>query len=342
MNKIKQSWHRVINSASDIRVLEANPIAGTPPVIGNGTSFDLFTAWTATNFCKIHPFADSFSASQLVSFEKQSVKANATPFSTGSPAPFDGKDFDVTTTVGIAQNPDTIVTITSASQERGQIIDVTVGTLPLAGSKVIVRLVYTDITRDATDFIQGNIVKLIDFTILATDTPTIVATRIRERLKELANSEYGSRNLYLDRMNVTSTGAVVTIDFGRPNFTFDIYTLPIDSSNGQTELPVTKAFNTTVYGGRSAKPFSGVLNYKWMQRHVQTNSGRFDQNDGTTKFLPIDGVYYVQYNIVYRHESTDENQPHTINAVQQHNVEIELFVHPSLTAVIAQLDAIGV
>lgn len=312
----------IINKDSQLQLLEANPVAGVPPVIGEGTSKDDFDGWTATNFVHILPLSAQFPLSALRVVRKTVVApTNALLVNVNSDPPVLGSQNNVVL--------NRIAESTLVRRESGQTTTLTINAVPPVGSICQLYLWQREMDRNDIESQIGDKRFAIQLEVKPTHTtPALFATYIAQKLEETFEQRY-NQNF---KLNITVAGAVITIT-GRVGYSFDLSTV-----NGITDVNIVDINSTKVI---TIPAFYSVNNYKWLRSYINSVDGWYNLNTGETDFFPIDGLYYTSYHIEYETTSTDEHQQGTINAVQTHRHEVVIYVNPTLTNLITKLDLIG-
>lgn len=315
---------KVINTIDQIRVLEANPVAASVPVIGEGTSFDDFDGFTATNFVQIVPFSQPFSLSQLRSIRRTTVKADNLPYPTPASLHYSA------TTNGSQHNPalNRFATTTEVRRASAQTSTITVNTLPLVGSEVMVTISFRDLDRSGIESQYGSVNVLVQLIVRTGDTLNSFTQRLRDTIAQAFQSHYN-----YNRKLVSSVAAnVITLSGQKTGLEFKVYSGETDIIS-HTALDITE--NITV------PSFVGVNDFNWLRKYIKTNEGMYELNMGETDFMPTAGQYYTSYFIKFDQPSTQEHQSGSINVVQNHLIEYDLYVNSALTSVITKLDLIG-
>lgn len=312
----------IINNDTQMRVLEANPVAGVEPVIGEGTSFDDFDGFTATNFVNIVPLASQFPLSALRTIRKTVVAPTSALLS----------EINYATPVAGSQNNPTLnreANSTIVRRGSGQTTTLTINAVPPVGSFCQVEISQRDTERNDIESQIGEKRFSIYLEVKATHTtPALFADYIAKKIEETLELK-DNQNF---KMSVTVAGAVITL-VSRVGYKFGIYS---DSSPFSVD---TVAIDST--SATTIPAFYGVNNFKWLRKNVQSMDGWYSLVNGDTEFFPIDGVHYTSYFIEYETTSTQEHQQGTIDAVQTHRHELQIYVNPALTALITKLDLIG-
>lgn len=315
---------KVINTIDQIRVLEANPVAASVPVIGEGTSFDDFDGFTATNFVQIVPFSQPFSLSQLRSIRRTTVKADNLPYPTPASLHYSA------TTNGSQHNPasNRFATTTEVRRASAQTSTITVNALPLVGSEVMVTISFRDLDRSGIESQYGSVNVLVQLIVRTGDTLNSFTQRLRDTIAQAFQSHYN-----YNRKLVSSVAAnVITLSGQKTGLEFKVYSGETDIIS-HTALDITE--NITI------PSFVGVNDFNWLRKYIKTNEGMYELNMGETDFMPTAGQYYTSYFIKFDQPSTQEHQSGSINVVQNHLIEYDLYVNSALTSVITKLDLIG-
>lgn len=315
---------KVINTIDQIRVLENNPVAGSIPVIGEGTSFDDFDGFTATNFVQIVPFTQPFSLAQLRSIRRTTVKADNLPYPTPASPHYSA------TANGSQHNPalNRFATTTEVRRASAQTSTITVNTLPLVGSEIIVKIAFRDNDRSGIESQYGSTNVMVQLIVRTGDTLNTFTQRLANTIQQAFQTHYNNNR----KLTVTVATNVITLVGQTTGLEFRVYSGETDIIS-HTPLDITE--NITV------PSFVGVNDFNWLRKYIKTNEGKYELNIGETDFMPVAGNLYTSYFIKFEQPSTQEHQSGSINVMQNHLIEYDLYVNSALTSVITKLDLIG-